>query len=67
MWGLRPSPHPPCASLLTAPQDGRTPAWIAAEKGHEGALRVLVEAGADINKADTEVTSPHPLLLPRCL
>ena len=30
---------------------GATPTYVAAQKGHEAVLRVLVEAGADVNKA----------------
>ena len=29
-----------------------TPLFTAAQKGHEAVVRALIEAGADINKAD---------------
>ena len=35
-----------------APQDGETPLYIAAEKGHLEVARVLLEAGADITAND---------------
>jgi len=32
-------------------QDGRTPALIAADKGNVSALKMLIDFGADLNKA----------------
>jgi hypothetical protein len=34
------------------PQDGHTPLHIAAYKGHDAVVRVLVEAGADATAKD---------------
>ena len=37
---------------------GRTPAFIASQKGHTEALKLLIEAGADVNLADKDGTTP---------
>ncbi len=39
-------------------QDGTTPVYMAAENGHTEALRVLIGAGGDLNKA-IEVSAPR--------
>ena len=31
-----------------------TPLFMAAQKGHETVVRALIEAGADVNKADDD-------------
>ena len=44
-----------CGGLLTrgcAPQFGRTPLFIAADKGHLAVVQLLVKAGADKNAPD---------------
>ena len=41
-----------CHPLYTIQPGGRTPAHIAARIGHQGCLRVLIEAGADVNARD---------------
>ncbi len=33
-------------------QDGRTPLYAASEKCHEGIMKELIAAGANINQAD---------------
>ena len=38
--------------LGQAKNDGDTPAFMAAQNGHEGCLRVLKEAGCDLGQAD---------------
>mgnify|MGYP000090432921 FL=1 len=39
------------ADVNKADDNGVTPLYMAAEQGHEGAVRALVELDADINKA----------------
>ncbi len=38
--------------LYSYNQDGWTPLYAAAEKGHEGAVRELILGGANINQPD---------------
>jgi hypothetical protein len=38
------------------PQDGSTPAYIAAEEGHSNCIEALVAAKADLNIAETTVS-----------
>ena len=39
------------ADVNKARDNGVTPLFIAAHKGHEAVVRALIEAGADVNKA----------------
>ena len=41
-----------------ARDDGGTPLYIAAEKGHEAVVRALIELGADVNKARDNGRTP---------
>ena len=41
-----------CIAHVGDEQSGRTPVSVAAEKGHEGMVRMLIEAKADPNVAD---------------
>ena len=49
---LFPPPRHPCPPPPLGAQDGASPAFIAAQKGHKAALQALIEAGADVNKKD---------------
>ena len=44
--------HPTPRPLFLLPQDGGTPAYMAAANGHVEALKALAAAGADMDKAD---------------
>ena len=46
------------------PQDGTTPAFIAAEESHVEALKALAGAGADLNKANDVSASERDSGLP---
>jgi ankyrin repeat protein len=51
------------ANINTADNDGTTPAFIAAVMGHERAIRVLHELGADRNTPrNSSVTQPQSML-----
>jgi ankyrin repeat protein len=38
--------------------DGTTPLYIAAQNGHEAIVRVLIELGADVKKAEDDGWTP---------
>jgi cytohesin len=46
------------ADVNKAADDGRTPLFMAARKGHEAVVRELIELGADINKAADNGVTP---------
>ena len=41
-----------CYLTCTCVQNGATPVYIAAQKGHVGALKALISAGANFNAAN---------------
>ena len=44
--------------MLMSVYSGATPLYIAAHEGHEAILRALIEAGAAVNKARDDGTTP---------
>ncbi|MBP6218620.1 MAG: ankyrin repeat domain-containing protein [Oligoflexales bacterium] len=52
--------------LLTdkAADDGSTPLYVAAQKGHFAVVKGLITAGADMNKAANDGSTPY--VLARC-
>ena len=47
------------ATLSATATDGRAPAHLAAQEGHDGALRVLAVACADLRAANSDGDNPH--------
>jgi ankyrin repeat protein len=47
-----------CETFLLFSQCGRTPVYCAATQGNEAMLRIVVNAGADLNLRDTEGLTP---------
>ena len=41
-----------------ADEFGRTPLWLACQDGHVDAARLLLDKGADVNRADKDGTTP---------
>ena len=46
-------------SFLTSVQDGFSPVFVASQNGHTEVVDLLVQAGADIHLATTEVHLVH--------
>ena len=40
------------ASLFSLMQDGTTPLYMASQNGHEGAVKLLLDKGANVNQQD---------------
>ena len=50
-----------CHQMIFCLQNGITPVWLAAEKGNNSAVRLLMDKEADITIADkvTSLTNEH--------
>ncbi len=46
------------AEINKAAENGETPLYTAAERGHEAVVRALIEAGADVNKSVNDGATP---------
>lgn len=42
------------AAVNQAMNDGASPLWIACQNGHEACARLLLDGGADVNRADED-------------
>lgn len=41
-----------CLTLMYCAQDGRTPLYSAVDRGHAEVVKLLIEAGANINQVN---------------